>query len=62
MQRYVAILQQNPGNVDALYYVAMLALQQGQFAEGLKVIGSAPSSSVRRRRGCTTSRARPICG
>ena len=38
MQGYVAILQQNPGNVDALYYVAMLALQQGQFAEGLKVI------------------------
>ena len=38
MQRYVAILQQNPANVDALYYVAMLALQQGQFAEGLKVI------------------------
>ena len=25
MQRYVAILQQNPGNVDALYYVAMIA-------------------------------------
>ena len=41
MQRYVAILQQNPGNVDALYYVAMLALQQGQIDEGLKVIGRA---------------------
>ncbi|MEA2980978.1 MAG: hypothetical protein QOF09_2801 [Alphaproteobacteria bacterium] len=38
MERYVAILQQNPGNVDALYYVAMLALQQGQIAEGLRVI------------------------
>ena len=38
MQRYVAILQQNPNNIDALYYVAVLALQQGQFAEGLKVI------------------------
>ncbi len=38
MQRYVAILQQNPGNVDALYYVAMIAIQQQQFADGLKVI------------------------
>ncbi len=41
MQRYVAILQQNPGNVDALYYVAMIAIQQEQFAEGLKVIARA---------------------
>src|SRR3954469_5578802 len=38
MQRYVAILQQDPGNLDALYYVAVLALQEGQIAEGLKVI------------------------
>ncbi len=29
MQRYVAILQQNPGNVDALYYVAMIAHPAG---------------------------------
>ena len=41
MQRYVAILQQNPGNVDALYYVAMIAIQQQQFADGLKVIARA---------------------
>ena len=26
MQRYVAILQQNPTNADALYYVAVLTL------------------------------------
>src|SRR5664279_1150921 len=38
MQRYVAILQQDPANLDALYYVAVLALQEGQLAEGLKVI------------------------
>lgn len=38
MERYVAILQQNPGDIDALYYIAMLALQQGQIAEGLRVI------------------------
>ena len=61
MQRYVSILQQNPANADALYYVAVLALQQGQFAEGIKVIQRA--LDVRpRRRGCTTSRARPTCG
>jgi tetratricopeptide (TPR) repeat protein len=38
MQRYVAILQQNPGHIDALHYVAVLAIQQGQIAEGIKVI------------------------
>ena len=38
MQRYVAILQQNPNDIDALYYVAVLVLQEGQVAEGLKVI------------------------
>src|SRR5215208_7006467 len=41
MQRYVAILQREPNNVDALYYVAVLALQEGQIAEGIKVIGRA---------------------
>ena len=41
MQRYVAILQQDPGNLDALYYVAVIALQQGQIEEGLKVLGRA---------------------
>ena len=38
MQRYVAVLQQDPQNVDALYYVAVLALQEGQLDEGLKLI------------------------
>jgi tetratricopeptide (TPR) repeat protein len=38
MQRYVAILQKNPGDIDALYYVAMIAIQQGQFGEGIRVI------------------------
>src|SRR5690348_10664135 len=38
MERYVAILQQNPGNTDALHYVAMIAIQQGQIAEGIRVI------------------------
>jgi tetratricopeptide (TPR) repeat protein len=38
MERYVAILQQNPGNTDALHYVAMIAIQQGQLAEGIRAI------------------------
>jgi tetratricopeptide (TPR) repeat protein len=38
MQRYVAILQRNPGDIDALYYVAVIALQQEQIAEGIRVI------------------------
>lgn len=38
MQRYVAILQQNPTHVDALFYVAVLTVQEGQLPEGLKII------------------------
>ena len=41
MQRYVAILQQEPRNADALYYVAVLAVQQQQYDEGLRVIARA---------------------
>lgn len=41
MQRYVAVLEQDPANADALYYVAVLALQEGQIAEGIRVIGRA---------------------
>ena len=50
MKGYVAILQRNPGNVDALYYVAMLALQQGQLGEGLKVIARALDIAPRQAR------------
>jgi tetratricopeptide (TPR) repeat protein len=38
MQRYVALLQKDPDNADVLYYVAVLAVQEGQIAEGGKVI------------------------
>jgi tetratricopeptide (TPR) repeat protein len=41
MQRYVAILERNPADTDALHYVAMIAIQQGQIAEGIRVIGRA---------------------
>ena len=38
MQRYVAILAEDPTNQDALFCVALVALQEGQLAEGIKVI------------------------
>src|ERR1051326_9152766 len=38
LQRYVGILQREPNNADALYYVAVLAMQGGQIDEGIKVI------------------------
>ena len=41
MQRYVAILQKEPANTDVLYYVAVLAIQEGQIDEGIKVINRA---------------------
>ena len=62
MERYVALLQRNPGNVDALYYVAMIAIQQEQFAEGIKVIERALALEPPAGRGCTTSRARRSFG
>ncbi len=63
MKGYVALLQKNPGNVDALYYIAMIALQQGQLGEGASSVRStAPSRSAPGRRGCTTSRARRSFG
>lgn len=38
MQRYVAILADDPTDVDALFQVAIVAIQEGQAAEGIKVI------------------------
>ncbi len=50
MKGYVALLQRNPGNLDALYYIAVLAIQQEQFAEGMKVIGRALDISPKQAR------------
>ncbi len=38
MQRYVGILKDHPENIDALYYVAVIGIQEGQIAEGVKVL------------------------
>ena len=37
MERYVEVLQHHPENADALYYVAVVACQGGEYAEGIKL-------------------------
>ena len=37
MKRYVEVLQGDPENADALYYVAVVACQGGEYAEGAKL-------------------------
>ena len=37
MNRYVKVLQDDPKNADALYYCAVLAMQENQIAEGIKL-------------------------
>jgi tetratricopeptide (TPR) repeat protein len=49
MDRYAKVLQSDPHNPDALYYVAVVAVQEGQFEEGIKLaqralaFGSSPA-------------------
>ena len=35
MERYVEVLRTDPQNADALYYVAVVACQEGQFQQGV---------------------------
>jgi tetratricopeptide (TPR) repeat protein len=37
LERYVEVLQGDPENADALYYVAVVACQGGEYAEGIKL-------------------------
>jgi tetratricopeptide (TPR) repeat protein len=37
MERYVKVLQGDPKNADALYYIAVVAAQEGQFPEAIKL-------------------------
>ncbi len=37
MERYVEVLRIDPQNVDALYYVAVVACQEGQFKQGAEL-------------------------
>ncbi len=37
MERYVEVLQSDPENADALYYVAVVACQGGEYEEGIKL-------------------------
>src|SRR5690606_14198445 len=35
MERYTEVLRNDPENADALYYVAVVACQEGQFQQGI---------------------------
>ena len=37
MERYVEVLRNDPQNADALYYVAVVACQEGQFQQGIEL-------------------------
>ena len=37
MERYVEVLRIDPQNPDALYYVAVVACQEGQFPQGIEL-------------------------
>ena len=37
MERYTAVLRTDPNNADALYYVAAVACQEGQYKEGVEL-------------------------
>ena len=37
MERYVDVLRVNPNNADALYYVAVVACQEGQYSQGIEL-------------------------
>ena len=37
MEGYMKVLNGDPQNADALYYVAVVAVQEGQYAEGIKL-------------------------
>ena len=35
MERYTEVLRVNPQNADALYYIAVIACQEGQYQQGI---------------------------
>src|SRR5476651_1971258 len=41
MDRYTDVLRNDPNNPDALYYVAVVACQEGQFKQGVELAGRA---------------------
>jgi len=49
MDGYIQVLQRDPQNADALYYVAMVAMQEGNYAEGVKLAQRALSIAPQAR-------------
>ena len=53
MERYVEVLRINPRNADALYYIAVIACQDGQFQQGIELARRALTVGGRSKRACT---------
>ena len=53
MERYTDVLRTDPQNAEALYYVAAIACQEGQYARGHRARPPRARAAVRRRRACT---------
>ena len=54
MERYAEVLRTDPENADALYYIAVVACQEGQFQQGAELARRALAKAGLRR-------ARTIC-
>jgi tetratricopeptide (TPR) repeat protein len=46
MERYTEVLRNDPGNGEALYYVAVVACQEGQFKQGAELARKAIASGL----------------
>ena len=56
------MLRTDPDNADALYYVAVVACQEGQYKEGVALARRALEHRRRQPRACTISSARRCSG
>ena len=61
MDRYTEVLRNDPQNADALYYIAVVACQEGQFQQGID-LARRSLSFHRARRARTISSARRCTG
>ena len=57
MDRYTEVLRNDPHNADALYYVAVVACQEGQFQQGIEL--ARRSLSLQPRPGARAQSDRP---
>ena len=62
MERYAEVLSKDPKNTDALYYVAVIACQEGQFKQGVDLVRRALTFGGAAARACTICSARRSTG